>query len=102
MKYLVEFKVYSGMVPYFIQERFSLIDGPKYLGVTCDHSDCYVPDTLLFLTKEEFIAKIVATTIYKPTRLMDSRNQEEQEAQTEYTEAEKETITRDWIASVGL
>jgi len=61
MKQLIEYKLWAGQVPYFVEAPLGGVysaDGHKRYGVSKDTDECYLPDTVETLMIEE-LAEIV-------------------------------------------
>jgi len=68
MKNYISFRLHNGNVPYFVDKFFSIspISG-KYYGISKDSACCYIPDTLLLFTADEFKTAIVNNCIIYKT-----------------------------------
>lgn len=96
---LVEFKLHSGKVPYFIRDYLSYrVKGlnkdknDRYLGATTDSSEEYIPDTLVELTEKQFIEQLKTAKIIK-SKGIDSES-------IELTDEEKEKIAKTFLGKV--
>ena len=94
MKKLVEFKLHNGRIPYFIEERYGNINGPRYIGITRDSDECYVPlAALTELTENEVISKAEAETVHK-------RANDFEKEPVELTQQEKADLVGVWLSNV--
>ena len=61
MKYIVEYKLHAGQIPYFIEDGGYFPIGSKLIGITKDSSDCFIPKLasdggdLVALTNQQLI-----------------------------------------------
>jgi len=94
-KYIVEYKLQAGHIPYFIEDGGYYLDTGKMVGVTKDDVDCYIPKLtsdggdLDDFTNQQFIDKVKAMTLY------DSEG-------TELTTQQKEDQANAWLTDKGF
>ena len=61
MKQLIEYKLWAGQIPYFVEDPLGGVYsdcGCKRYGISKDTDECYLPDTVVTLMAEE-LADIV-------------------------------------------
>lgn len=58
----IEFMLVGGKIPSFVIDYFSEQDNSKgyccFLGVTCDSTTDYIPDSIIVLTPTEFVERV--------------------------------------------
>ena len=93
MKRLVEFKLHNGKLPYFIEERLPYLNGPRYIGITFDDKDCYVPKTLIDVTETDLTDRVKALTLESDS----SDIQDDKKPKKYHDDKEKQKMAKDWI-----
>ena len=56
MKQLIEYKLWAGQIPYFVDDPLGGVYGDcgrKHYGISRDTDECYLPDTVVTLTVGE-------------------------------------------------
>lgn len=67
MKRVVQYKMHADKIPYFIQDGGYFQNEHKFIGITFDDEQCFVPSAevlLTFFSKDEFL-DYVANVSYK-------------------------------------
>lgn len=99
-KNLIEFKLHAGKVPYFIEDHIgglTTVTGRCY-GVSRDDVQCYLPTEVVILTKEQFIAAVIAEPRYK----RDPESPPIIPNLIEMTAEEKTTFVDNWLIERGF
>jgi len=66
MKKLIEYKLWAGQIPYFVEDPLGgVFNGGKCYGISKDTEDCYLPDTVNILTIEELSEKVQVSSLIK-------------------------------------
>jgi len=95
MKYLVQYKMWGNEIPYFIDDAGYWAIDSKYIGITKDSTNCYIPKLasesgdLIDFSNQDFIDYLVA---------MDLKN----EAGEVLSEQEKTAIAEAWLTEKGF
>jgi hypothetical protein len=90
MKHIVEYKLWAGQVPYFVEDGGYWLEGSKMIGITKDDSECFIPKMssdggdLKKLTNQELIARVVSIAMQNKT------------------DAEKTAMAQSWLTSKGF
>ena len=68
MKKLIEYKLWAGQIPYFVEDPLGGVysaDGHKLYGISKDVEGCYLPDTVVTLTVGELAVIVQQTDLLK-------------------------------------
>jgi len=73
MKKLIEYKLWAGQIPYFVEDPLGgVFNGGKCYGISKDTVNCYLPDTVVTLTINELSARVQASNLIKASGDMES------------------------------
>jgi hypothetical protein len=99
-RYITQYKMHTNcnkgkVTPYFIEDGgYFPVEGRKFIGVTFDEKQVFLPDTVVTYTNEQFIAFIVSLEINK----LDQETME----QTLMTDEEKTQVAIQWLTEKGF
>ena len=95
MKNIIEYKLHDGHVPYFVGDGGYFIIGKKFIGVSIDDTNSYIPKSadaggdLVYLTNQNLIDRVVSIAMND----MDGN---------ELTAEQKTEIANNWLNSKGF
>jgi len=96
MRYIVEYKLHNGAIPYFISDGGYWPVNNKLIGITIDDSESYIPKftteggDLASLSNQDLINKVVSINLSDPR------------TEQEYTIEEKTNIAEQWLKEKGF
>jgi len=96
MKQLIEYKLWGGQIPYFVEDPLGGVyssDCCKKYGVSKDTDESYLPDTVKILTVEELTEIVQQASLMKP----DSEH-----GSVQMTSEEKQSYLDDWMKKNGI
>ena len=97
MKKLIEYKLWDGSIPYFVDAVLGgIYNNGKCYGLSKDTTNCYLPDTVRVLTKSELLQIVLLNDIIK------SADENTTGETILLTNAEKETFLNSWLASYNV
>ena len=67
----IEFKLYAGRIPYFIEKHIPYVINSKYYGTAIQDDTNYIPDSITKLTKEQLETVLTNASLFKQ---VDSTN----------------------------
>jgi len=96
MKQLIEYKLWAGQIPYFVEDPLGGVYsdcGCKRYGVSKDTDECYLPDTVRIITAAG-LAEIVQQT--------DLVKADGEDGVVPMTGGEKQGYLEDWLVRNGM
>ena len=95
MKYIVEYKLHNGSIPYFIDDGGYYPIDKKMVGVTKDSDDCFIPKfvseggELVQVSNQDFINRVVGMDL--------------EDADGNVMDADKKTtVANEWLSEKGF
>ena len=61
----IEFKLYAGRIPYFIEKHIPYVINSRYYGTAVKDDTNYIPDSIAKLTKEQLEDVLTKATLFK-------------------------------------
>ena len=96
MKQLIEYKLWAGQIPYFVEDPLGGVYSDcdcKHYGISKDTDNSYLPDTVRILTVDELADIVQGINLQKP---------DDESGNVPMDSAEKQAYLDDWLEKNGV